>query len=224
MVKVTYQKDRPEYFNVLASDGTFRKVVPENTEGAVRRDWVSKDGKSSGTKYELVAQSIEGKITRLGIFDGEYGKNVLIALGDEDGEVVISLNSSQAYAEDFMKKLPNIDSDKPVVLSPYAFMGDDGKNKRGMTVTQDGVKIVGAYSEKNEKTGKWKTLLGMPEPEGDTAKFDTDDWKAHFIKVRKFLLGALENHTLFTKEFTVADVVPLAEGDTGETKPDEIKF
>lgn len=213
MVKVNYSKDKPQYFNVLASDGTFRKVVDQSTEGAVRRDWKTEDGKS-GTKWELKADSIEGVISRLGIYEGEYGKNILIALGDADDEVVISLSSSSNFGEDFMKKLPNIDITKSVKLSPYSFADEKtGKTKRGISIVQDDVKIESAYSEKNEKTGKWKVTNGMPDTDGDTAKFDSDDWRAHFIKVRKFLLGKLEKHELFTEDFQTTDVVPVEEGE-----------
>lgn len=223
MVKVNYSKDRPQYFNVLASDGTFRKVVDQSTEGAVRRDYETSDGKK-GTKWELKADSIEGVISRLGIYEGEYGKNILIALGDEDGEVIISLSSSSNFGEDFMKKLPAIDMTKPVKLSPYSFEDDKGKTRRGISIMQNEKKIESAYSEKNEKTGKWKVTNGMPETDGDTAKFDTDDWKAHFIKVRKFLLGKLEEHELFTKDFQTTEVVPLEEGDTPVPKGKNISW
>lgn len=29
----------------------------------------------------------------------------------------------------------------------------------------------------------------MPKPDGDTNKFSSDDWKIHFLQVRKFLIN-----------------------------------
>ena len=90
-----------------------------------------------------------------------------------------------------MKKLPAINLSQPVKLIPYSFEDEKGKSKKGVTVYQGENKIDSYYWDKMEK----KSINGMPEPEGDTSKFDSDDWKMHFMVVRKFLIKEVENLT-----------------------------
>lgn len=222
MTKVNYKKDKMTYFSILASDGKFHQVVTENTLGAVRRDYETSDGKT-GVKWELIADSIEGKITALGIYEGDYGKNILIGLGEGDEEVTISLSSSQNFGEDFMKKLPNIEVEKEVILTPYSFEDSNGKLQRGISIKQHDEKILNHYSSYNEKKKKWESVKGFPTPEGDTKKFDSDDWKAYFIKARKYLLSEFEKHPLFMEEFITTEVVAIDE-NSDSISPKDINF
>jgi hypothetical protein len=87
-----------------------------------------------------------------------------------------------------MKKLPNIDLTKDVKIAPYSFEDDKGKSRKGVTVYQGEVKIESFYWDKVKE----KASNGLPQPEGDTSKFDSDDWKMHFMVVRKFLVKQVE--------------------------------
>ena len=91
-------------------------------------------------------------------------------------------------AQSFAEKLKGIDISKEVNLSPYHFTPKDStKVKRGITVTQDGNKIDSYFLERDDKGKVIGNLHGLPEPEGDTETYDSDDWKVYYIKRRKFL-------------------------------------
>lgn len=182
MQTVTNENNK-KFLTVLA-DGKFHQSVPEGTEGAIVRTYEDKDGVEK-TKTELVFDEVIGKITKMSFEDGDFGKNLQLEI-DADG--VISLSTASNFGEDMMKKLPAIDLSKEVKLVPYSFE-DGGKSKKGITVYQDDVKIDSYYWDKMEK----KSINGIPEPEGDTSKFDSDDWKMHFMVVRKFLIKEVEN-------------------------------
>ena len=52
--------EKPRYINILGSDGTLRETVTETTPGAIKREWKSGDGKSSGVKWERVYAEVSG--------------------------------------------------------------------------------------------------------------------------------------------------------------------
>lgn len=162
--------------------GSIRKTVPEGTDGAIQRTYETSDGKK-GVKYELIYSAISGKIKSIGFHDGDYGKQITIKIADSQDVYSLSIGVSQPYAEDLMKKLPSLDLEKEVELTPYDFEDEKGKRRRGMTVRQNGESIKNFFYDGS------KTINGYPEPEGDTNLFDSDDWKMHFTKCRKFLIN-----------------------------------
>jgi hypothetical protein len=179
--------------NILGSDGTLRLVVPEGTEGAKLREYETSDGKK-GSKWELTFKSLSGKITNLQMYEGDYGKNLLVTLSYDGGEDTISFNTASPYGEDFMKKLPNINLDEFITVTPYSFLDDAGKTRRGVTVTQGDVKLSNYFYDPEKK----KNLHKFPTPEGDTSKFSKDDWKIYFLQTRKFLVEYTEEKFLPT--------------------------
>lgn len=172
-------KDNSKVFITILADGKFHQTVPEGTPNAITREYEDKEGVKQ-TKTELVHDSITGKITGIAFEDGEYGKSIQLTI---DNEGIISAGTASNFGEDLMKKLPSVDFSKEVKLAPYAFEAD-GKSKKGVTVYQDDVKLESFYWDSVAK----KAVNSLPEPEGDTSKFDSDDWKMHFMKVRKFLV------------------------------------
>jgi hypothetical protein len=198
--------------SILGSDGTLRLTVPEGTEGAVYREYETSDGKK-GSKWELVFKSLSGKISNMSFYEGDYGTNLMVTLEywetvkDEDGhdkvgadgkpvmvqkEDTISLGTATPFGEDFMKKLPNVNLDEYVTISPFSFIDDNGKNRRGVTVKQGDVKIENFFYDKEKK----KNLHKYPNPEGDTGTFTKDDWKIYFLQARKFLVKYTEENFL----------------------------
>lgn len=187
-------RDTRKYVTVL-SDGTIRLNVTEETEGAVKREYETSD-KKTGVKYELVFSELSGKITGLNFQDGDYGKNLQIEVTDGD-PIVLSLNTASSFGEDFLKKLPNIDLTKEVILRPYSFEDDNGKLRKGITVIQNGDKIASYFYDVEGK----KNINGYPTPDQKKVKsFDKDDWKIYFIEVRKFLIAYAENNIPLIKE------------------------
>lgn len=188
-MEVKTHEDSKKYLSVLA-DGKFHQTVPEGTEGAVVRTYKDKDDVDQ-TKTELVYNEVSGKITKLAFEEGNFGENLQIEI---DGDGVVSLGTASSFGEDIMKKLPAIDLSKPVKLVPYAFE-DGGKSRKGVTVYQDEKKVESHYYDKDAK----KSINGIPEPEGDVSTFKSDDWKLHFMLVRKFLVK--EVNTIIANNF-----------------------
>lgn len=178
-----------KYITVLA-DGKFHQVVPEGTEGSVKREIKDKQtGEVTSVKNELIFDSVSGVITKVSFEDSEFGKNLQIEL---DGEGVLSLGTASNFGEDIMKKLPAVDFSKSVKIVPFSFEAE-GKAKKGVTIYQDEQKVDSFYWDKDKKSN----INGIPEIEGDSKKFDADDWKIHFMKVRKFLVAEIEKLPMF---------------------------
>jgi hypothetical protein len=183
LIKLKHQT----FANVL-SDGKIRIACQDSTPNAVKREWELKDG-SKGTKYELVYDKIDGIIKNLFIYDGNFGKTLQITIDD----IVLCLNMKSNFADDFMRKLPNIDLEKTVEISPYSFETKEGKTKKGVSVIQNGEKIKNFFYDEEAK----KAANGYPELPKGYKKFDSDDWSVHFIGCNKFLA-----------EYMVANIVP----------------
>lgn len=190
----TEKREDVKKFLIVLADGKFHQTVPEGTEGAIVRTYEDKDGVEK-TKTEIVWDEVTGKITKMSFEDGDFGKNLQLEI-DEDG--VISLGTASSFGEDLMKKIPAIDMSKEVKLVPYSFQDEKGKSRKGISVYQDfegktdkntWTKIDSFYYDKEAK----KDINGIPTPEGDTKSFDSDDWKMHFMVVRKFLIKEIEN-------------------------------
>lgn len=181
-------------FVTILADGTLRLPVTEFTEGAVKREYETSDGKT-GTKHELVFTEISGFITKVEFHDGEYGKLLQITMSEEgEDDVIVSLNTSSNFGEDMMKKLMSIDTQKKVRLVPYSFTGEKGKSKKGLTVYQDEQKVKNYFTEgEGEKT---KLLHGYPAiPKVAKGKvISSDEWKLYFMQARLFMIGYIEEN------------------------------
>lgn len=195
------EKDSVQYITVLGSTGDFRMTVPEGTEGAKFREYETSDGKK-GSKWERVFKSIGGRIAGVEFFEGDFGKNLIITfdIGEDKDPIKVSLGTNTPFGEDVMKKFPNINLEENAVFSPYAFEDDKGKTRKGISITQGDEKIQNYYFDPE----KGKATHKMPEPEGDTNSYDSDDWKIHFTKVRKFLISEMEKNIIpkFEKQGT----------------------
>lgn len=205
---VEYSQPKGTYYSVLA-DGKFHTTVEKDTEGAVLREYETSDGKK-GSKYELVAQAVTGKITNVAIYDGDFGKSVQVTLGDN--ELILALSTASNFGEDFMKKLPNIDVTKDVKFSPYSFEDEKGKKRRGITIYQDGNKIADYYHEK--KGEKIVETNNYPKVPKESKDWDKDQWKLYFATARIFLVDEVKKHKLFN----VATAATVNDMDYPENK------
>jgi len=197
---LTPKQEKSSYLNVLSSDGSLRMVVDQDTPGAERRDWVSGDGKTSGVKYELVYQDVSGIITSVEMYEGDYGKNLIIGLTDGDEpEVKVSMSMNSPFGEEMAKKLPSIDMTKTVKIAPYAFEDEKGKTRKGVSVVQDEKKLQNFFYDFNAK----ENINGYPSPAlkkdkktGEDKPFSKDEWKIYFGIARQFLVDYIEEHHL----------------------------
>lgn len=200
----------------IKADGHFHETVTQDIEGAVLREYELRDG-TKGSKWELVYKKIEALITNIQFQEGDYGENLQITFKDEEeNEVILSQGVGTSFGEDILKKLPSINFSEKVTFNPYAFDDDKGKLRQGVTVYQKSDKVLNYFWDEVKK----KPTNNFPEPEGDTKDYTKDDWKIHFLKVRKFLVG-------YTKERIVPKFYKgeeTVEYPQEELKPENISF
>lgn len=178
------------YYTII--DGTFRRRVADETPGSIRREYEKSD-KSTGVKWEMLIDSLEGTIEDMQIVEGDFGRTLSITL-DANADGVhphLQFNVEGTYGEDVLKKLPGVDLTAPVKFRPYAFTDQtNGKEVRGVEIKQGETKLKNYFYDAEAKT----VINGMPKPEEDTSRYSKDDWKVYFITVRKFLINYfLEN-------------------------------
>lgn len=207
------------YYTII--DGTFRVQVPQNHEDAVRRDWTSKDGKNSGTKYEKHVKALFGKVESISITDGEYGKNLNIALDEnEEGETpVISLKCEDRYGEDTLKKLPNLQKEVEYRFMPFSFVPQgEEKEKRGLSIAskdEEGIFTVKVFNFFYDPVTE-RNINGYPVPTDE----DAEDWPFYFKKANKFMVKYAEENVL--PKF--APEKKEIEYPTEEIKPEDVPF
>lgn len=203
-------REHKVYLQVIA-DGTIRKVVPEGTPGAVKRVYEDRETKEEKHKWEMVFDAINGTLGSITLNKGKYGDQLILPITSGDETFNLALSTQQNYGEDFMKKMPNINFDKPVRLSPFSFTSDAGKTVRGMDIRQDwnphepitkdnGSKIPSHYQEGSGRDTK--NVNGYPEFTGD--KDDKEDWKIYFAQARKFLVNDLKKKGLIADSAAAA--------------------
>lgn len=218
-------REKNLYYTIVG--GSFRVRVAQDDPEAVRRDWTSADGTKSGTKYERIVKSLIGYIEDIQFRDSEYGLQLYIMLDENDQgwKPVIALNTASREAEDFLRKLPNIQLLKEVRLRPFDFTGNSGDEVRGMEVMHADPngefteKVVNFFRDAEKKVN----INGYPNPEGDTNDYSKDDWKLYFLQARKFLVNYTREKMQARVAAAVVDrgrgVVPS--DDLDEIFPDE---
>lgn len=192
--------------------GSLRQSVPEGTPDAVRREWEA--GGNKGVKYERVFEALSGRITKVDFFEGEKDgrkfQNLNITLHADEGEKepVISVGVGTRYAQDILKKLPNVDLNEEVRIRPYSFQPEDkDKPVTGVEIMQRGgtgqfdKKIASYFHKQDKQSGRWVATNGFPVPEGDTNAYTSDDWDIFYKQSRRFLVT-------YTKE----NVIPKFDG------------
>jgi len=199
--------------------GSFRQDVPEGTPGAKAREWEANG--SSGVKHEITYKNLTGVISEISTeeitFKDGKGMQVLRVKIENDGEVaVFTTETKSKFAIDFMKKLPNLKPGEVVVINPYDFEDKQGKRRTAFNLIQNDQKIYSYYWD-NEKG---KPVNGIPSvSQEDAAEYDSDDWKTHFIKEKKFLVKATQK--LAPKFITVnsAETVSSDEEEVDDKLP-----
>jgi hypothetical protein len=209
-------KDQKTYLRILNSDGSIRTTVPEGTQGAVARAWEAPDG-SKGTKHELVFSRLSGLITDIKFIDGDYGQNLVLEFTNDGNSVYLSLGVSSPFAEDVMKKLPNVDLKQEVTLAPYAFEDERGKSKKGVTLYQGGTepenKIANFFQEWDKEKKEFIYKNNYPKPKGDTKAYTKSHWQQYFLSCRIFLV-----------EYTQQNILTQFEGVEKKEDVDDVAF
>lgn len=175
------------YLGIVGGNITKRSSKDDPT--AVKREYEDKDGNKK-VVYEHQYSKLTGNIIKWQFRDGKYGEEFQLSIQDVDEVYVVSMKTSERYFQDFAQKFKEIDLSKEVTLSPYDFVDENDKIIRGISVYQDDQKLFSHYYDPEAK----KTIGGMPTVSKKEAKgYDGDDWKMHFIKVKKFLKKEIES-------------------------------
>ena len=192
MAKLT-ESSNVKFAKILA-DGKLHISCDENEKGAIKREVEKTDGEKK-VYIEKIYNEVEGKITSLEIKDGDFGNVLYIGLDDE---IVITVGTSSNFGTDLLKKIPNIDTSKEITVAPYSFTGDKGNSIKGVTVSQEGNKLVSFFQDKNKKN-----INGLPEideatkPERTAKTAWKKFWNNYFDSVEEFLVDYVtKNNTI----------------------------
>ena len=146
------------YLSIM--EGKLIRRVKEAGEGITER--VNKMNK---IVFEKKYKSVTGIIVAINKRDhAEYGSDWRIHLRNGETLFVISMYCSSNYAEDFMKRVENLDMSIPVKLAPYYILDEEKNKYRGYFVPyQNGNKVESLYTKDND----WN---GLPKMEQITVK------------------------------------------------------
>ena len=207
------------YYTVI--DGTLRTKVDEGFPNAVRREYETKDG-AKAVKFERVVDALKGYIEGIQFNDGDYGKTINITLdeNDEGKKPIVQFSVEGTYGEDVLKKLPGVDLSKEVRFRPFSFTGDDGRDVRGVEITQGETKIKNFFYDPEKKLA----LNGYPTPEGDVSEYSKEDWKIFYLQARKFLVAYTQNEIIPKVGFVERVASTLVDADVEGINPSDIPF
>lgn len=164
--------------------GRLRKKCKAETPGAVERK--TKDGESTwALEYRYVEGILDSVFPRE---HEEFGRSWVVRILDGKESYSIQISEDSRYANDFLKRLPNLRKNQVIKIMPYDFTDDKGKRKVGLKITGPGEeRIENYYQEFIQEGDKFSVINkhGYPEYGGD--RKDKDELKIYFIKVTKFL-------------------------------------
>ena len=183
---------------VSIAQGNFYASVKKDSDlykFAKRRTYKDKDGNMQ-EKTDIHLEKIIGRITSIEVNKGKFGEQLIVEVAQDDGDqLTIQLPIKGNYADDFMKKIHNVDLTEDIFMKPYAFTPKDSfKEKRGISMIQGREDVMGVDSWTKKLTNYYydgkKNLHGFPEVKGKN--LDTDQWVMYFTETRIFLKKELE--------------------------------
>lgn len=213
-------------------EGSLRQKVQEGHPEAVKRDWVA--GGESGAVWEIPSKAAYGRITDVSFYEGEKDgrrfTTLNIALDEsEDGKTpIITAGVDTKYAQDILKKLPNVDLSQEVRIRPYSYMkeGDD-RNTVGVEITQRDqaeqfTKKIGDFFYDFETK---ESKHGYPTPPKERTEMTNKDWRRYFEDANDFVVEYVKEH-IVSKFITggVNDVGSKAIADPEEDDFSSIPF
>ena len=126
--------------------GEISKRVPEGTEGAVER--TTKQGKKV---WELKYNALEGTLTHIGVYEGEYGNQWIFNIADKNTEYMLRLPYSSGVANGFLFRLPNVKLEQPIKIKTYYIEGDDKISRQFLSIVQNGEKVLPYWTREEPK-------------------------------------------------------------------------
>ena len=199
---------------LIFAEGKLREKVAEGTPNAVLREGTTPSGETF-SKWELCYPGITARITSVELQKGNYGKQVLIHMTDEnDEQFTVALGATTKHGTGFMQLLPNLDLTKEVTIKAFGdFKDKTGREVRGgLSITQDGTKVYSYFYDAEKK----KNLHGMPEPEVDKRTKEVD-WDSYWPIRDKWLMDYLLDNNYMTYVDSTAEVVDTTVRDEDES-------
>jgi len=98
--------------------------------------------------HEELYDSLEGRITAISTREGNFGKELLIAISDGDETFQLQLKLSSSPASSFLKALPNIDLPKVVTFIPKMQIVNDIR-RTSIVLSQANKGIKHAFTKDN---------------------------------------------------------------------------
>lgn len=109
-----------EYTNDGSGSVTFYNVA----NGVLKRDAKPGDDESRITvtqkgNKKYGAGAVSGRLTKIESAKTDLGVQLKVELKDEDGASVVGMKIGSSYTKTFLKRLPNIDLEKDVMISAF---------------------------------------------------------------------------------------------------------
>ncbi len=214
-------------------DGSLRQKVEKGFVGAIAREW--KAGGKEGTTHELSHKAAFGLITKIEIYEGEYeGKkfqtlNVHLDENDIGMTPVVSVGLATKYAQDLMKKLPNVNLKEEVRIRPYKYLPEgEEKDVTGVEITQRDhtgnfeKKIQNHFIKKTvdkKGTETWTPTNGFPVREKAWSDQTDEEREIYKIQCRGFLSRYTREHY---QELTANETQQQEETSSQDDEPSKI--
>jgi len=137
---------------VTCANGVFSKRVPEPTKGSITRK-IEKGPNIGKEIHEEHFEYFEGQLVSITTNESEnYGKQWVFKFDISETPsdkkfVVYQVGYDNGYAINILSRLPNANLEKDIRMSAYAFTDENGKEKKGITLFQEGKKIQPAYTK-----------------------------------------------------------------------------
>ncbi len=150
--------------------------MPEGVDGIQTR--VNKNDK---TVYYLSYDFLEAEILDAELQTSEFGESIVLTLIDPEATYKLTIQAASRYGNSFFSRMHNIDLDKAVRFYPYSFVAEDGKQRTGISLSQEGTKLDWCFPK-----GTVPDLVEKVRA-GKTTYDDTDRYNFYIEEYNKFV-------------------------------------
>jgi hypothetical protein len=172
-----FGSNEPQSTWISINNGKLTVRAQEDDEGAVRREYVTKDGEKK-TVWEYQNTSFLARMTNAGFEETSFGQVFSLGLNDGTKDYELRLPCPGRLFEQFAKRIPNINKESPLYIG--AFTNEKGHNV--LYLKQNGAKVEMAFTRDAPN--------GLPEPT-KTQKMGKDVWD--FSEQQEFLYQVAKN-------------------------------
>lgn len=187
----------------------------DNGEEGLSERKLTKGPNEGDSVYEKQYRGLSGFVSSAKVESSDYGQQVILELID-DITYKVNIPLDSGYANDLMFKWPSVDLDMQLYISPWKFEDDEGKNRMGMTLKQDGTKIDRYWTKDNPGELPQATKKKV----GKETKWDFTDQQNYLIE---FFENKAKDIKSFEGETSYKDEI-VAKSKEAEEVDDELGF